>query len=524
MARAVRKGSGLAGKMDMPSPAHASLNLLKQHAQVICLIAGSYLNCHSQLLAETSVREAPALEISPASSDSRLDHVEQSLQTLIEENSRLSAEIQELRERQEVWPYTQPTADPGEAQAFGQPSAGRLATQDGFFADYDGGIIIRPRQPSQNPFSLKVNHQNTFRYAAFDPDASFWIDSSGTLRPINSSSDFSIPRGRLILSGQTLKENLSYLLNIDYNTVTNNPIGFRAFVLSYRIRRALEVHVGQNKVPGSREWLHSSFDAQEGPDRSMATTFFRPSLSQGIWFTGELSDSLRYHSMLSNGFNTLNVRSGDLDDRFCGSTSVWWEPWGSFGRGYSDIEYHQQAAIRLGSCLSSTREEGSQTSDYPENTLVRLSDGTLITQQGALAPGITLQAFGLSLVAIDLSYKYRGLSLSTEIYRQELSSFRGTGPLPLDALQTYGGMAQGGYFVRPREIECYTRNSFVTGAFGSGTEIGAGFNWFLLPGSSRLRYTLDLAWLDSSPADQNRTGFVAGQSGYLIRTQITSAF
>ncbi|MFN9911317.1 MAG: porin, partial [Pirellulaceae bacterium] len=59
---------------------------------------------------------------------------------------------------------------------------------------------------------------------------------------------------------------------------------------------------------------------------------------------------------------------------------------------------------------------------------------------------------------------------------------------------------------------------------GSGTEIGAGFNWFLLPGSSRLRYTLDLAWLDSSPADQNRTGFVAGQSGYLIRTQITSAF
>jgi hypothetical protein len=148
----------------------------------------------------------------------------------------------------------------------------------------------------------------------------------------------------------------------------------------------------------------------------------------------------------------------------------------------------------------------------------------LITQEGALAPGITLQAFDLSLVAIDLSYKYRGLSLSTEIYRQGLSAFRGSGPLPLDALQTYGGMAQAGYFIVPREIEGYTRNSWVTGTYGSGTEIGGGFNWFILPGRSNLRYTLDLAWLESSPADQNRTGFLAGQSGYLIRTQITSSF
>jgi hypothetical protein len=64
----------------------------------------------------------------------------------------------------------------------------------------------------------------------------------------------------------------------------------------------------------------------------------------------------------------------------------------------------------------------------------------------------------------------------------------------------------------------------VTGSFGSGSEIAGGFNWFLLAGKSNLRFTFDVAGLESSPADQNRTGFVAGQTGLLIRTQINSSF
>ena len=76
----------------------------------------------------------------------------------------------------------------------------------------------------------------------------------------------------------------------------------------------------------------------------------------------------------------------------------------------------------------------------------------------------------------------------------------------------------------PQKLELFSRNSFVTGAYGSGTEIATGLNWFALKGKSNLRYTFDTAWLDSSPADQNRTGFVSGQSGLLIRTQISSSF
>src|SRR5262249_37946092 len=139
-----------------------------------------------------------------------------------------------------------------------------------------------------------------------------------------------IPRGRLIFSGDALLPGLSYLLNIDYNTVTTNPIGFRAYWLSYEFDKSVTIHVGQNKVPGSREWLTTSSYVL-GPDRSLATTFFRPSLSQGLWFTGEPLEGLYYYASLFNGFNTINTQPSLLDNRFCWSGSLWWDPLGEFG-------------------------------------------------------------------------------------------------------------------------------------------------------------------------------------------------
>ena len=83
---------------------------------------------------------------------------------------------------------------------------------------------------------------------------------------------------------------------------------------------------------------------------------------------------------------------------------------------------------------------------------------------------------------------------------------------------------KGGYFLVPGETEVYARSSYVTGAYGSGYELGGGFNQFFLPGKDNLFFTFDAAWLENSPAGQNRTGFVAGQTGLLIRTQIVAVF
>ena len=391
--------------------------------------------------------------------------------------------------------------------------------------DYDNGFAILPRNPRATPFSLRIRNQNMFRYDGFGAATSSWTDSAGNVIPINNSNYFGIPRGRLIFEGDALLPRLSYLLNIDYNSVTNQPIGFRAFWLSYRFSKAFELYVGQSKVPGSREWIESAFASLQSADRTMATTFFRPSLSQGVWVTGEPLDGFFYHAMMSNGFNTLNLIPEELNNRFAWSGSAWWEPWGAFGRGYSDLQHHEDAAVRLGACYTFALGSGSQAaSDAVENSPVRLSDGTIITTPGALAPGVTLRSYDISLAAIDWAWKYRGLGLSSELYFQNLSGFQGTGPLPLTSTSAFGGFVKGGYFLVPRETELYARSSYVTGGYGSGYELGGGFNHFFLPGKDNLFFTFDTAWLQSSPAGQNRTGFVAGQTGLLIRAQIVAVF
>ncbi|MBI1325825.1 porin [bacterium] len=404
-------------------------------------------------------------------------------------------------------------------------SASTVTRTDRFRVDYENGFTIVPLDPDATPFSLRVRSQNVFRYNGFARTESFWTDSAGNRIPIANDNYFGIPRGRIIFSGTALLPELRYLLNIDYNSVTNNPIGFRAYVLSYRFSDAIELSIGQSKVPGSREWLESAFAPLQGPDRSMATTFFRPSLSQGIWITGEPLDGWYYHAMVSNGFNTLNLAPDRLNDRFCWSASTWWEPWGEFGAGYSDLQNHEDAAIRIGGSYTYAIGRGSQSeSDAVENSPIRLSDGTLITTPGALAPGVTLQSYDISLGAIDLAYKYKGIGVSTELYWQDLLGLRGTGPLPIRSTGAFGGFVQGGYFVVPQQGELYARTSYVTGDYGAGYELGGGFNWFFRRGRENLRFTLDGAWLDGSPAGQNRTGYVAGQTGVLLRAQITAVY
>jgi len=394
----------------------------------------------------------------------------------------------------------------------------------GYFAGYDKGFVIRPTDPEKRPFELKVNSQDQVRYTGFARSVRTWTDSAGIVRTVTDMSSFQIPRGRLIFSGFVFRQNLTYNLNIDYNTVSNSQINFRAYWLAWRFNQALTVYIGQSKVPGSREWLASIMRTQ-GLDRAMATTFFRPSLSQGIWATGEPIDGLFYHAMMSNGVNTLGVTPQQLNLYLALSGSVWWEPLGDFGGGYSDFEWHEKPAIRLGTSLTYSPERGPQGSpDAPENSDLRLSNGTLLTEPGALAPGVTLTSYKIGLATFDFAFKYRGISLSSEYYLQDLFDLGGNGPLPRSSIFQHGGFVQAGFFAIPKKFEMYGRTSYVTGPFGTGSEYAGGFNWFCLPDKQNLRFTFEADYLNHCPADQNRTNFQAGQTGWLLRSQVQIFF
>jgi len=441
-----------------------------------------------------------------------------------------SADLGEATVAEELWPVELPgetgvgALAPPSGQSWWQNDAGHAAPQSGWHVGYDQGFVMEPGSVGESPFSLKINNQTMFRYAGFLREVETWTDSAGVVRPVNNFNNFQIPRGRLSFSGGALVQDLSYQVIIDYNTVTNTPIGFRAYLLSYEFSDAMTVHVGQNKVPGTREWLTSAF-AVQGTDRSMATTFFRPSLSQGIWITGRVWDDVHYHAMLSNGFNTSNLPARDLNVYPCWSGSVWWEPWGAFGKDFSDVQWHEQPAIRVGTSQTFAHDRGSQAnSNAPENSLLRLSDGTVITDKGALAPGVTLQDYTVFLSAFDLGWKYQGLSLLGELYLQTLGNLNGNGPLPISSTQAAGGYLQGGVFVLPRELEFYGRGSVVAGDYGTGGEYAGGFNWFPLLGKDNLRVTTDLAYVLRTPADQNRTDYTAGSTGWLLRAQVSTSF
>jgi hypothetical protein len=137
---------------------------------------------------------------------------------------------------------------------------------------------------------------------------------------------------------------------------------------------------------------------------------------------------------------------------------------------------------------------------------------------------VTLNIYDLALGAIDLAWKHRGISVSGEFYMRNVVNLKGNGPIPRSSIFDYGGFAQLGYLVLPQRLEFYGRTSQITGPFGYGSEYAGGFNCFCLEGRQNLRFTLDIAWLNHSPADQARTGYRVGDTGLLVRSQVQFFF
>ena len=388
---------------------------------------------------------------------------------------------------------------------------------------YDTGWTLRPYDADKTPFELTIGLHNQFRYTGFSRDNDTSIDAAGNVRTIPNRNDFNVNRGRLVFSGYALDKDLGFYANIDYSTVASSSIQPLLTWISFRHSDAFTLYMGLGKVPGTWEWQQTSRYTL-GADRTLATTFFRPSISAGMWGIGKLGDSLSYTVFVGNGLNTLTLRSADLDTNFVYSGLASWEPLGDFGVGFSDQEYHQELAIRIGHGLTQTRND-STSSDQSgaEQTVVRLSDGTRLIEPNALAPGVTVNAFDVWLYTVHLGLKKQGYSFTSEVFMRWLRNIEGTGGAELESLFDNGFYVQGGAFVIPKKLELFARGSAVTGNFGTGSEVAAGLNWHLFDERSA-RLTLDVTDVRDSPAEQSRTGYVAGASGTLVRMQLWTFF
>jgi len=247
-------------------------------------------------------------------------------------------------------------------------------------------------------------------------------------------------------------------------------------------------------------------------------------MTAGLWADGELRRGLYYRALLGDGFNTFSLNASEVDTNLVYSGMLWYEPWGAFGLGFSDLENHRQPVVRWGQAFTFSRQDADPIGEPgPEQTVVRLSDGTRLVETGALAPAVTVNRFDLTLYTIHSGLKTHGFSLSGEYFFRWLTNIGGNGPLPRESIFDHGFFVQAGTFVVPKAVEIYGRGSAVLGRDGNGSELAGGVNWYV-KGKRDWRFTLDVARVDDSPAQQDRTGFLAAASGTLIRTQFWTFF
>src|SRR5262249_49648104 len=146
--------------------------------------------------------------------------------------------------------------------------------------------------------------------------------------------------------------------------------------------------------------------------------------------------------------NTLDTAALRIDTYFAYSASIWYD-WNKFGKMWNDYEYHEDPAIRVGTAFTTAHEDrlSDLSTASPENNSIFISDGTLLLETGALAPGVTVQLADYYLWSIDGGIKYRGLSFNTEWYLRWLNTFLADGPVPISSMFDWGFEASLGYFV-----------------------------------------------------------------------------
>jgi len=436
-------------------------------------------------------------------------------------------------------PWTEATTAPDAATmqaAIDQAVAARLARHPPFYVPATDfappkGLVLHAttHRDSAFPFALALNGYLQARWLNLARGVTQWTNALGDTEPVLNENSFNLNRIYLQASGYVGSERVIYNLAAFGTTnagllVTLVPVGF----VGYAVTEDLKIGAGVTQVPGSREWLISS-QWPIGVDRSMVNTFIRPSYSPGVFALGSLLDkTLSYQAGVWNGIDggAAGYLKGGTAMAWAGN--MWWDPLGPFGLGYSDMEHHDAPAVRLGTSGVTARSPATiiaanQGFPNPENTVVRLSDGTPLALSGALGPGSQVEAFNYNLATVDVGWKWRGFSAFGEYSWRLLDGFTGTGSFDRSSLFDQGGSAFVGWCFLPRTHEIYGRSSALTGPFGSAQEFGGGFNWYL-HGTRQNRLTFEALWIESSPAQNPLYPYRAGFTGTAIQTQYLVLF
>lgn len=363
--------------------------------------------------------------------------------------------------------------------------------------------------------SLNISLYAIARYLNQMPGHQVWQDHLGRDREFVGRNDFFWHRTMIWFSGWFGTPKLTYVATVWTVFTTQQALIYGN--IAYKFNKYAQVAIGVGPNLSVRS-MQGSFPFYSSTDRSMGEESLRGGFTNGMWVTGEVLPRLRYKVMVGNNLSSLGIQASKLTRDLATSATLWWMPTtGEFGPrgGIGDLEHHEQVATRFGASYSHSREDRFNNigTPSPDNTQVRMTDGVLFFETGALADNVTVDNANVDNVNVDIGVKYKGFGLQTEFHARRLSKFNIDGPAPYSEINDYGYDIQLSYMIIPKKLCIYGVHSYFFDEFKRHPwEAGGGINAY--PFKTRgWRINLQLMHVYKSSAGGTFGLYTAGQTG-----------
>jgi hypothetical protein len=366
--------------------------------------------------------------------------------------------------------------------------------------------------------SLNISFYGLIRYVNQMPPDNSYQDHLGRTRISDTRQDINWHRTFVWLSGWFFDQRFRYTVSIWGLASTQQTLLFGN--LTYNFNKNFQLGAGIGPNVGIRS-LQGPWPYFLSSDRQMGEEALRPGFSGGVWLRGEVVPKLQYWFMLANNLSQLGVNVSRLTRYFATSGSLTWMPTtGEYGprQAISDFELHKEVATRFGISACHMRDNRFNQTDQasPDNTQVRMSDGVLFYETGALADGITVTEADYAIVSVDAGFKYDGISGQAEFSTRLLSNIWADGPVPISQIKDQSLFLAGTYQLIERKLEVYATGSRIFDDFGINPwEVGGGLNYYP-SGTRSLRINLHALRVVHSMAGGYFGFYTPGLDGTII--------
>jgi hypothetical protein len=363
--------------------------------------------------------------------------------------------------------------------------------------------------------SLNISVYGLVRYTDQMPASQSFTDHLGRVRDIDTRRDIQWHRAFVWVSGHFFTPRFRYTVSLWGLGSTGQTLIFGN--LQYRVHKALTLAAGIGPNLGIRS-LQGPWPFFNGSDRQMVEEALRPGFTGGFWVTGEPLPGFNYWLMLGNNLSQLGINNTQMTRHLTPSASVWWMPttkeFGPRG-GNGDLEMHQKVATRFGASINHAREDrfNEISNPAPSETQIRLSDGVLFFETGALADNVTVKRTDYDITAFDAGLKYKGFHVQTNLIWRKLSKFDTDKALDVKEIVDKGFDISLSYYISKLKLNVYTVYGQLMDQFDRKPwEITGGLSYYP-SGTRNWRLNIHVINVHKSPAGSTFGYYVGGQTG-----------